>query len=401
MPESVGIDAFRIRLVMFVIASLLAATGGWAYAHMQHYVGPTPFSAMVGIEFLLMAVVGGLGSLWGAVVGAALITLLKNYLQDLLPLVTSRAGNLEVVVFGILFIVILQRARGGVMGFFTSTKRTAADETDGAAGPTLPRRAQPTPGTPMLRAENLVKRFGGLVAVNDVSFTLAAGEILGLIGPNGAGKSTLFNLLSGTTRPTAGRIHLAGGDVTASTARDRARRGVARTFQHVKLRPDMTLLENVTVGCYTRTSAGFVAGALSLATRERSAARAEALLQLRRVGLADKAGERAGNLSLGDQRMLEVARALALDPMLILLDEPAAGLRHMEKVALADLLRQVRAEGCTVLLIEHDMSFVMGLVDRLVVLDFGAKIAEGLPAAIRDDKLVNKAYLGAVDDAVA
>jgi branched-chain amino acid transport system permease protein len=400
MARSVGIDPFRTSLIVFVIASMLGAISGWLYAHMQHYVGPAPFSPLMGIELLLMAVVGGLGSLAGALVGAAFITLLKNYLQDLLPLLTSHGANIEIVAFGILFIGLLHYARGGIMGFLAFSPRR-----DGVSQPavmsSLPRRTQPAPGTLIFQAEGVTKRFGGLLAVNDVTFSLYAGEILGVIGPNGAGKSTLFNMLSGTMRPTSGRVHLAGGDIARYQAQYMSRLGFSRTFQHVKLRPDMTLIENVVVGCYARTRAGFVAGMLGLDQAERIASIEEAKWQLSRVGLLAKAGDRAGNLSLGEQRMLEVARALAADPMVILLDEPAAGLRHLEKQALADLLRLLRRDGCTVLLIEHDMSFVMELVDRLVVLDQGAKIAEGNPTEIRANVQVNRAYLGGIDDGAA
>lgn len=394
MAESVGIEAFRVRIAVFVIASILACVSGWLYAHMQRYVSPGPFSPLVGIEFLLMAVVGGLGSLAGALVGASLITLLKNYLQDLLPLVTAQAANLEIVVFGVLFIAALQGARGGVMSLLPRVLPKAGTSNIPAA-PALPSREKPKLGAQILQVTNLTKMFGGLRAVSDVTFNLSAGEILGLIGPNGAGKTTLFNLVSGALKPSSGEIRLHGEDVTTVPAYRLVRLGIARTFQHVKLRPDMTVVENVVVGCYTRTEAGFVRGALRLDRGERRRAVEEARWHLKRVGLIDKADERAGNLSLGEQRMLEVARALAADPMLILLDEPAAGLRHLEKAALAELLRQIRSDGCTVLLIEHDMSFVMGLVDRLVVLDFGTKIAEGEPAEIRTNEQVNRAYLGA------
>lgn len=399
MAESVGIDSFRVRLTIFVIASLLAAVGGWLYAHMQHYVGPAPFSPLAGIELLLMAVVGGMGSLVGALVGATFITLLRNFLQDILPYFTARAGNLEIVVFGALFILLLQHARAGIMGFFPVRQSHMAPPAS-VARP-LARRTLPMKGELILQIENLTKRFGGLLAVDRVEFSVSAGEILGLVGPNGAGKSTIFNLISGVLVPTTGRIVLRGEEIGVRPPRYLAQRGVSRTFQHVKLRPDMTLLENVMIGCYVRTYSGFVAGALGLDRGEDAAVRAEALKQLHRVGLGAKWQEFAGNLPLGEQRVLEVARALAADPMLILLDEPAAGLRHLEKIALAALLRQVRSEGIAVLLIEHDMSFVMGLVDRLVVVDFGTKLAEGKPAEIRANKKVQRAYLGGVGDNAA
>jgi branched-chain amino acid transport system permease protein len=241
-----------------------------------------------------------------------------------------------------------------------------------------------------------MRRFGGLVAVNDVGLELRAGEILGLIGPNGAGKTTMFNLITGTLSPDRGQITFLGDDITRHAQRRIARAGIARTFQHVKLRPSMTLLDTVLLGTYARTASGFVAGALRLDRAEEARARAEAMWQLKRVGLAERAFDLAGNLPLGNQRLLEIARALAADPALLVLDEPAAGLRAGEKAVLARLLQVLKAEGLTMLLVEHDMDFVMGLVDRVVVMDFGSKLCEGTPAVVRRDPRVQEAYLGGV-----
>ena len=223
---------------------------------------------------------------------------------------------------------------------------------------------------------------------------MRAHEVLALIGPNGAGKSTLLDLVTGALKPDAGRIVFLGNDVTHLPPRRIAANGLARTFQHVKLRPDMSLLENVLLGTYCRTRASLLAGALRLDRAEEQLGRGEAMRQLDRVGLADRFGELAGNLPLGQQRLLEVARALAADPVLVVLDEPAAGLRRLEKKTLSDLLRALRSEGTTIVLVEHDMEFVMSLVDRIVVMDFGIKLAEGLPAQIRADARVQEAYLG-------
>jgi branched-chain amino acid transport system permease protein len=220
--------------------------------------------------------------------------------------------------------------------------------------------------------------------------------VFGFIGPNGAGKSTMFNLITGALAPNGGRIVFRGSDITRRAQREIARSGIARTFQHVRLRPNMTALENVLIGTYPRTRAGFLAGALGLDRAEEAEARHEAMRQLERVGLADRAFDRAGTLSLGSQRLLEVARALAADPLLLVLDEPAAGLRSPEKAALARLLDALRAEGLTILLVEHDMDFVMNLVDRSVVMDFGSKLCEGPPAEVRLDPRVQEAYLGGV-----
>ena len=396
LVESLGINAFQVRLVTFVIAALMAAVAGWLYAHMTRFISPTPFDVHVSIEYLMMALVGGSGQLLGAVVGAALITLMKNDIQDILPLLApSASGRLEIVVFSVLFILFLQRARDGIVPYVARWLPQPRPEIPGKAEP-LPRRRQPPAGAPLLQVHAAVRRFGGLVAVNEVSFEVRAGEILGLIGPNGAGKSTMFNLITGALPPSAGKIVFAGCDITRAAPRHIARAGVARTFQHVKLRPRMSLLDNVLLGLYPRTSAGFFASALRLDRAEERRARHEAMRQLERVGLAARPFELAGNLPLGNQRILEIARALAADPILLVLDEPAAGLRRQEKLALAELLRALRAEGLTILLVEHDMDFVMNLVDRIVVMDFGCKISEGAPQTVRSDPRVQEAYLGGV-----
>jgi len=395
LAESQGIDTFRVRLEVFVIAGLLAGLSGWLYAHVQRYISPSAFDVRPSIEYLFMAMLGGAGHVAGAVVGAAAVTLLKNVVQDILPLVTRDSGQLEIVVFGSLFILMLQNARTGIVPFVARYLPRATSPPSVAAEP-LPVRPPLAVGTPLLSIEGVTKRFGGLVAVNAVSLELAAGEILGLIGPNGAGKSTIFNLITGVLKPDAGRIEFLGENIAGMPAQRIAARGIARTFQHVKLRPSMTLLENTMLGAYVRTRAGLLAGALRLDRAEEHSAREDALGQLRRVGLAGRAYDLAGNLPLGQQRVLEVARALAAAPVLVILDEPAAGLRHLEKAALAELLRALRSEGLTILLVEHDMDFVMGLVDRIVVMDFGIKLAEGLPAEIRAHPRVQEAYLGGV-----
>jgi branched-chain amino acid transport system permease protein len=396
MTESLGIDPFRIKLITFVIAALLSALSGWLYAHMSRFVSPAPFDVNIGILYLLMAMVGGMAHLSGAIVGAAVVTLLKNSIQDWLPVIAPGAsGQLEIIVFSVLFILLLQRARAGVVPFALRWLPRLQATPPAAAG-ALEHRRQPERGQPILSVAGATRRFGGLVAVDDVSFELKAGEILGLIGPNGAGKTTMFNLITGALPPHQGKISFLGKDITRRAQRQIARAGIARTFQHVKLRRTMTLLDTVLLGTYGRTSCGFFAGTLRLDRAEEARARAEAMQQLQRVGLADRAFELAGNLPLGNQRLLEIARALAADPALLMLDEPAAGLRPPEKAELARLLEALRGEGLTILLVEHDMDFVMGLVDRTVVMDFGSKLCEGTPAVVRRDPRVQEAYLGGV-----
>jgi len=397
---SVGADAYRVRLTLFVLAALLAAVAGWLYAHMNRFVSPSPFDVRASIEYLLMAVAGGLGHLAGALVGSALVMLLKNGLQDVLPMLSQRGGQLEAVAFAALFILLLHYARAGVMGFvarLTKGRFAPPGNPDAKAAEPLPRRPLPARGARILSVDSAVKRFGGLVAVNEVSFEVNAAEIVGLIGPNGAGKSTMFNLVTGAAPMTAGRVRFLGEDITGLPQRRIARLGMARTFQHVKLRPTMTLLDNVALGAHSRADSGVLAAGLRLNRTEERQIFGEAMHQLERIGLADRAHELAGSLPLGTQRILEIARALAADPVLLVLDEPAAGLRRKEKQALGDLLRKLRDEGVTILIVEHDMDFVMKLVDRLVVMNFGTKLLEGTPAAVRADDRVQAAYLGSVE----
>jgi branched-chain amino acid transport system permease protein len=396
MAESFGVDGARLKIVIFVYAALLACLSGWLYAHLQRFVNPTPFGINQGIEYLFMAVVGGAGSVWGAVVGATVITVAKQLLQDVLPLVLGRTGNFEIVVFGILMVVVLQWAREGLWPWIARVLPERRRE-EPVPGRPLPARARPAAsGETVLRVEGARKHFGGLVAVNDLSFEIRRGEILGLIGPNGAGKSTMFNLISGALPLTDGRISLYGERISGLAPYGIARRGLGRTFQHVKLIPQMTVLENVALGAYLRGSAGVLRAALRLDREEEAATRFAAAEQIRRVGLGAHMFDSAGSLPLGKQRVVEIARALASDPGILLLDEPAAGLRYMEKQDLAALLRSLREEGMTILLVEHDMDFVMGLTDRLVVMEFGQKLAEGLPPEIQSNPAVREAYLGGV-----
>ncbi|WP_345345970.1 ABC transporter ATP-binding protein [Rhodococcus olei] len=258
-------------------------------------------------------------------------------------------------------------------------------------------------GESLLRTEGLSVTFGGLVALDDVSFEIRRGEILGLIGPNGAGKTTCFNAITGVYKPSAGSVYFDGRRLAKTKRHEITRLGIARTFQNIRLFGEMTALENVVVGTDARHRTS-VPGAILRSARHRreehdAVERGMALLEF--VGIAPLAVEKARNLSYGDQRRLEIARALATEPKLLCLDEPAAGFNPSEKAALMDLIRKVRDDGFTVLLIEHDMRLVMGVTDRIVVLEFGRKIADDRPAAIRENPAVIAAYLGVPDDETA
>ena len=402
MAESMGVNTALYRVKLFVLAALLACISGWLYAHMQRFVSPAPFNLNIGIEYLFMAVVGGAGHLWGAVLGATLITLLKEKLQDILPALFGTSGNFEIIVFGLLMVLVLQRFSDGLWP--TLQRLTArwvyhpANKLPAASAQTLSQRALPAADTVLLDANHVTKRFGGLVANNDVSMNLKAGEVHALIGPNGAGKSTFFNMISGVDSPTEGAVALMGNTMHHAPSRRFATLGLARTFQHVRLLGQRSVLENVALGAHQRAHRGWLASMLRRDRQEEAALLNEARKQIERCGLGAYADTPAASLALGQQRIVEIARALASQPAALLLDEPAAGLRHLEKQALAQLLRQLRAEGLGILVVEHDMEFVMNLADRITVLEFGTVIATGTPAEIQANQRVLDAYLGGADD---
>ncbi len=395
MAEAMGVTTFRYKVIAFVLAALLASISGWLFAHFQRTVNPSPFGMKMGIEYLFMAVVGGVGQIGGAFLGSSIVKILEDQLQIWLPKIIGSNGNYEVIVFGIMLVVILKYAPNGIAPIIG--KWLPKQKTKFAINPNaekLPVKVKPAKGNIVLDVIKARKEFGGLVAVNDVTFQVKAGEIVGLIGPNGAGKSTTFNLVTGVHSLTSGEIYFNGEKINGIPSREIAVKGLSRTFQHVKMVPDMTVLENVALGSYLRTNQGTISSILHLERKSEEKILADAMHQLERIGLADLANELAGNLAMGQQRLLEIARALSSDPIILLLDEPAAGLRHKEKKALGDVLSKLREEGMSILLVEHDMDFVMGLTDRIVVMEFGTKLMEGTPQQVQESPAVRAAYLG-------
>ncbi len=405
MAESMGINTTAYRAKVFMMSALMASISGWLYTHFQRFVNPTPFNLTASIEYIFMAVIGGVGHLWGAVLGAGLFTFIKNYLQDIPTQAFGSNVSSEAIIFGLIMLLILQYYANGLwpqlaslFGAIVLQKKDFPFEKYPASQ--LSAREIPVPGTLLLKADHVTKRFGGLVANQSVTLDLKSGEIHALIGPNGAGKSTFFNILSGVDSPSEGHVELMGENMLGRPARDYAARGLGRTFQHVKLLKTQSVIENVALGAHLRGHCGWFLSMFRFDRREEAALRRESLIQIRRCGLDGAENMMANSLSLGKQRIIEIARALAGQPLALLLDEPAAGLRFLEKKALAELLLQLKAEGLGILIIEHDMEFVMHLADRITVLDFGNVIAQGSPAEIQVNPRVLDAYLGVTDEAL-
>ncbi|MBP6645962.1 MAG: branched-chain amino acid ABC transporter ATP-binding protein/permease [Burkholderiaceae bacterium] len=394
MAEAMGVDTLRHKVGIFLIAAVFASISGWLFAHFQHSVNPSPFGLKMGIEYLFMTVLGGAGFVWGAISGAVMTKLLEDELQVLLPKLIGTSGSYEVIVFGIVLVLVLKYLPDGIwslVGRFLPKPDRVEDWHNAAP---LAERTKPAKGETVLEVDTIRKEFGGLVAVKDVGFSIQAGQIVGLIGPNGAGKSTTFNLITGVLGLTSGTVKFRGNVISGLPSREISARGMSRTFQHVKMIPELTVLENVALGAQLRGSENALSSMLRLDRAEEQSLLREAARQLERIGMGASMHELAGNLAMGPQRLMEIARALCSDPALLLLDEPAAGLRHKEKQALGAVLRQLQAEGMSILLVEHDMELVMDVTDHIVVMEFGTKLMEGTPAEVQQSPQVRAAYLG-------
>jgi branched-chain amino acid transport system permease protein len=391
-----GINTTSYKLLIFVISAGMASVGGSLIVHFLRVIDPTVFGLQFSLDIITAVIVGGMQSVWGGVLGAVVIVALREVLR----LLDQPAW--EVIIMGVLTVVVLIGFRSGVVGAIEALfgawlrkPESASEDRELCPAPTAFRAPVERQGV-FLKIEQASRFFGALRAVEGVSFAISSGEIVALIGPNGAGKTTLLDMISGHGAFDAGRAIFAGVDITRTMPDAIARAGIARTFQAIRSFDNMSVLENVMCGCHIFSRAGFASVCLGLprAGEDEQRLGAVAWRELDFVGLRDIAELRPHQISFGQQRMMELARAMALEPELLLLDEPASGLNDTETEALAELLLRIRARGVTILLVEHDIRLVMGLADLVIVMDHGEKIAEGTADHVRHDPQVISAYLG-------
>ena len=423
---SSGVNATHYKVVAFVVGAIMASVAGSLYANYVGVVGPSSFTILVTVEVLLMAVVGGLRSIWGVPFGVLAVVTFQAALQTYGPdVIHITSSYFTTIGFGLVLILVLLLLPGGLssvgkwaerivesrrarlQGSATSISggtevpEGVADPPGSSAGGSPARvrslwSGEGTEGTCLLQAVEVTCYFDGLAALDGVSLELQAGEVVGLIGPNGAGKTTFFNCLSGHVQPSSGVVRIAGVDVTGMPPHRIARHGLARTFQNIELFSDMTVLENVMVGAHLSAHAGALSAILRLPRhwRDERGLAERASYALERVEMAQHSSRPATALSYGQQRRVEIARALAAEPHVLLLDEPAAGLSATEAEELVGLVRGLAREALGVILVEHNMRALMNVADRVTVLASGRQLLTGLPDEVRQDASVIASYLG-------
>lgn len=377
-----GVDVFRTKVAAFAISALLGGIGGGLFAGGFSYVSPDQFSFAESIVFLTMSLLGGVASPIGAVIGTGLLILIPEWLRFL-----KNIPGLYLAIYGLSVILIVRFMPDGIWGFLQeSLNRWRAKAALPPAGPPLRLAPAKVSGEMVLEVTGLSKHFGGLKAVDNVDLSVRRGGVHALIGPNGSGKTTTLNMLSGLYNTTSGKIVLDGTDMTDMSAHLRTAAGLGRTFQNIRLFRSMTALENVVIGAERPGN--------TLIEKNSDALTQRAMSALTFVGLGARANELVPNFSYGHQRLIEIARALAANPVLLLLDEPAAGLNSSEKVELHDLLKRIAAQGLTILIIDHDMTLVREAAQHITVLNFGRRIADGESLAVLQQPDVISAYLG-------
>ncbi|SEL74471.1 branched-chain amino acid transport system permease protein [Blastococcus sp. DSM 46786] len=393
--RSMGIDVGRHRLAAFITAGAVAGLYGVLYAYYVRLIAPNDFDFVAAVEGLVTAVVGGSTMFLGPLLGSGFQTIVPEIQRA----VGVEAGWIRPFLASLLLLVVILFLPGGLASLIPRrTRMPSGDGDDSAAG--LAGRRHPAAGEPVVTLAGLSKEYGGVHAVRGVDLEIRAGEVVGLIGPNGAGKTTLVNMVSGLVPPSSGSATVLGTTIGSTPVHRIAAAGVSRTFQHSKLFNRLSALENVLVGAHLVSRPTFLRRLLWLpsARRDERAALRQAARCLERVGLSELAGSRAEALSYGDQRRLEIARALASDPSLLILDEPAAGMNHVEAARLSELIRSLARDGLTILFIEHNVGMVLQTCTRVVVLNFGEVIASGAPDEVAADPAVIEAYLGSADD---
>ena len=397
--RSIGIDVGRHRLTAFVSAGAIAGLYGVLWAYFMRIIAPEDFSFSTAIDGLVTAVVGGSTNFFGPILGSGFQTMLPEIQRA----VGIEAGWLRPFISGLLLLIVILYLPGGIASLVPRRKQkldlSALNAADTAATPFVGRQ-HPAKGEVVIELNALAKEYGGVHAVQGVDLTVRSGDVVGLIGPNGAGKTTLVNMISGLTPPSSGSAKVLGVEVGRTPVHKIAAAGLTRTFQHSKLFNRLTALENVLIGTHLVAKPTFLRRLLWLpsARRDERAALVQAGRCLERVGLLEKANVEAKGLSYGDQRRLEIARALAADPSVLILDEPAAGMNHVEAEALSELIRSLANDGLTIIFIEHNVGMVLGTCDHIAVLNFGQLLASGTPAEIEADERVIEAYLGAVQE---